>query len=53
MGNLPSKDRYTCRFVTKDGRLVENGQLVVDYDHGRVGLFDGDGKAVISGKESK
>lgn len=53
VGNLPSKDRYTCRFVTKDGRLVENGRLVVDHDHGRVGLFDGDGKAVISGKESK
>lgn len=51
--NLPSKDRYTCRFVTKDGRLIENGRLVVDHDHGRVGLFDGDGKAVISGKESK
>lgn len=53
VGHLPSKDRYTCRFVTKDGRLVENGRLVVDHDHGRVGLFDGDGKAVISGKESK
>lgn len=53
VGNLPSKDRYTCRFVTKDGRLVENGRLVVDHDHGKVGLFDGNGKAVISGKESK
>lgn len=53
VGNLPSKDRYTCRFVTKDGRLVENGWLVVDHDHGRVGLFDGDGKAVVKGKESK
>lgn len=53
VGRLPSKDRYTCRFVTKDGRLVENGRLVVDHDHGRVGLFDGDGKAVVKGKESK
>lgn len=53
LAGLPSKDRYTCRFVTKDGRLVENGRLVVDHDHGRVGLFDGDGKAVIKGKESK
>lgn len=50
---LPSKGRYTCRFVTKDGRLVKDGQLVVDHNHGRVGLFDEDGKAVISGKESK
>lgn len=50
---LPSKDRYICRFVTKDGRLVENGRLVVGHDHGRVGLFDGDGKAVVGGKESK
>lgn len=50
---LPSKDRYTCRFVTKDGRLVENGRLVVDHDHGRVGLFDEGGKAVVGGKESK
>lgn len=50
---MPSKDRYTCRFVTKDGRLVENGQLVVDHDHGRVGLFAEDGKAVVGGKESK
>ena len=53
LGGLPSKDRYTCRFVTKDGCLVENGRLVVDHDHGRVGLFDGDGKAVVKGKESK
>lgn len=53
VGRLPSKDRYTCRFVTRDGRLVENGRLVVDHDHGRVGLFDGDGKAVVKGKESK
>lgn len=53
VGRLPSKDRYTCRFVTKDGRLVENGRLVVDHDHGRVGLFDGDGKAVVKGKESQ
>lgn len=52
-GRLPSKDRYTCWFVTKDGRLVENGRLVVDHDHGRVGLFNGDGKAVVTGKESK
>lgn len=50
---MPSKDRYTCRFVTKDGRLVENGRLVVDHDHGRVGLFAEDGKAVVGGKESK
>lgn len=53
VGRLPSKDRYTCWFVTKDGRLVENGRLVVDHDHGRVGLFDGDSKAVVTGKESK
>lgn len=53
VGRLPSKDRYACRLVTKDGRLVENGRLVVDHDHGRVGLFDGDGKAVVTGKESK
>lgn len=53
VGRLPSKDRYTCRFVTKDGRLVENGRLVVDHNHGRVGLFNGDGKAVVKGKESK
>lgn len=53
VGRLPSKDRYACRFVTKDGRLVENGRLVVDHDHGRVGLFDGDGKAVVKGKESQ
>lgn len=29
VGRLPSKDRYACRFVTKDGRLAEEMADVV------------------------